>query len=140
MPDGMKVQARSNSPLRCSLCHETIARKTGWVCGDCGTQAHVRCAEEMKRCPTLGCSGRVPIGLASSSTGTASIFWHRVQLALGLVLLVTVWIGAAFLLHSLQNSRPWVDPCPFWQSFLAVGVLLVPGGLVLWKLKRDGFA
>jgi len=44
-------------PLRCAYCHDRVAGRDALACDACWTHLHPACAEELGRCPTLGCRG-----------------------------------------------------------------------------------
>lgn len=52
------IATRRTPPLRCSYCHEAVAKPL--VCQLCGTAVHTECRSELRRCPALGCRGVLP--------------------------------------------------------------------------------
>lgn len=52
------VAPRTNA-LRCAACHDDLGGST-ITCDVCGTALHAECRFELRRCPSLGCRGRLP--------------------------------------------------------------------------------
>lgn len=55
----INVQGRESHEQRCPYCHDDVEGPTVSTCGRCETRVHSECLELLRRCPTLGCAGRV---------------------------------------------------------------------------------
>ncbi len=63
----IEIQPRDASPADCVLCREALAGQDTEACRSCGVVLHVERAEELGRCPILGCGRRLAAGRARRS-------------------------------------------------------------------------
>lgn len=51
----MKIGLRSKGDARCPYCHDQVTAGEARTCGGCKTTLHAECADELTKCPTMGC-------------------------------------------------------------------------------------
>jgi hypothetical protein len=127
----MKLHARADSPLRCSLCHTSIARAAGKTCSGCGTRLHTSCADEVLRCPTLGCRESAHLRF-ETSLPAAIVWWYSLRP----VAPIACWFLAWFL---ASRVLCWLLGPPLWQSLVLTGTL-VPGAVSVVRFRRDVYS
>ena len=99
----MHVEERSDSHLRCSICHED--RGALDECLGCGTVFHGECRLESGRCPTLGCPDAVRVSGKIGDRPT-----RRSHHVFRWVLRGCVVLVAAFLIGQLTARARWEEP------------------------------
>jgi hypothetical protein len=117
---------------RCAACHGAL-EAVAWVCPGCATRLHAGCADDLGRCPTLGCARSAP---PAETPGQLELLCPAP--AVGDRLLLTAWLVACGLCATLL-ARALVGHggrAELVQGALLGLVTLVPLGVTIVRDPR----
>ena len=94
----IKIKESSESDLHCPFCHTYIdGAEDRYLCGDCSTNYHTLCSEELDVCGTLGCNNVFRTRSTKASKSKKSLSIPILYLLCLLCLLISVIFGIGLL-------------------------------------------